>query len=327
MTDDSLQPLFERLGLSPDASVAAVRKAFRREAMRLHPDRNPSPEAAEAFVQVRAAYEALLSHLSMLEGSPEGTGRASGDTSPQPASQQDELWIDLEVAITGGQARHEVMHQADCPECDASGWTELSYSRACRQCSGSGRMRTAQGLSRCSACDGGGYVRRLPCTQCAGEGCITTTRALAVSVPPLCIEGRRLRLRGQGADGVDLLLEVRYREHPRWRRQDNDLTTQVPVSVLTLIAGGSVVLPLPEGPREWTFDSEQWRTPTLTIEEAGLPMAPADGSGIMRRGRLILQLTPAWPTNLDEDLLKRVRRLDKKLQKNFALHFAAAPSE
>jgi molecular chaperone DnaJ len=297
------------LGLVQPVSAAQVRQAFRRLAMRWHPDRNASPEAAERFRQIRAAYDALL-----LESEEAGSEEevASGPV------EEGELWVSLEEAILGARKTFTVGRERPCGDCGGSGEMDLRYSRLCAPCHGTGRVRGKQGLERCTLCDGRGYRFKAACESCDGSGRLRAERELEVTVPPLCAEGRVLRLAGQGPGAAevpgDLLLVVRYETHPMFRREGEGLHLVMPISVVTWLAGQALEVPVPGGHVELLIPVGG-KERRFTLPGLGLPQA-AGG-----RGELVIDLEPQMPVALDPAAVKLLRQLDRRLAADEARHF------
>lgn len=297
------------LGLARPASAAQIRQAFRRLAMRWHPDRNASPDAAERFRQIRAAHDALL-----LED--EEAGDAAG-ASRGPV-EEGELWVSLEEAIRGVRKSFVVARESPCGECDGSGEVELRYSRLCAPCHGTGKVRRKSGLERCDLCSGKGYRLKTECEACGGQGKLRAERELSVAVPALCIDGRVLRLAGQGPgpeeEPGDLLLVVRYREHKLFQRDGDALRLTMPVSVFAWLAGETLMVPVPWGEMELALAPGGGERSRILAGQ-GLPLA--DG----RRGDLVVDLEPLFPEGLTPAAVKLLRQLDRQLGTDEAAHF------
>lgn len=277
--------------------------------MRWHPDRNQSPEAAERFRQIRAAHDALL-----LEGEEAGD---ENEVARGPV-EEGELWVSLEEAILGTRKSFTVSRESPCADCEGSGEIALRFSRLCGPCHGTGRVRSKTGLERCGVCAGQGYRFKATCETCAGQGKLRTERELSVAVPPLCLDGRVLRLAGQGPgpeDGPgDLLLVVRYLEHPLFRREGHRLHLAMPVSAVAWLAGQALVVPVPGGAAEVPIPVGG-KERRLTLPGQGLPL-PGGG-----RGELVVELEPQMPSALDPAALKLLRQLDRQLAADEGRHF------
>jgi molecular chaperone DnaJ len=303
----SAQHARQVLELDAAASGADIKRAYRRLAMRWHPDRNTAPEAADRFRQVRAAYDYLL------EGGDEADaadGMSEAEDAPARGPDQREF-IDLSVeeAIFGCEHEFSLGEAVACAECDGAGTVHLARSRLCTACHGSGRIRTAGGLDRCALCDGRGYVSVVPCGHCEGSGQVHAARRIRVRVPPLMWPGRGVRLAGQAApvDGLppgDLLLVARLLPHALFSVAGDVLSLRMPVSGLALLAGAQLQVPVPGA-----VASLSLAPGTVTVDPqrlAGHGLPRRDGG----RGELLVHLEPVWPRTLgpeDLDVLAALR--------------------
>jgi molecular chaperone DnaJ len=229
---------YEVLGVSRTASVAEIKKSYRRLAMKHHPDRNSEDaDASRRFREVREAYDVLndsekraaydqFGHAGV-RGRPGGPGGFSaegfsdifGDVFGdifgagrrgrsqvfRGADLGYELRLDLEQAVAGDEVAIEVPTQVGCEDCDGSGAAPGSEPSQCRTCGGVGQVRMQQGFfsiqQTCPACKGAGKVVQDPCGKCHGRGRVSKTKKLSVKVPPGVDSGDRIRLSGEGEAG------------------------------------------------------------------------------------------------------------------------------
>jgi molecular chaperone DnaJ len=228
---------YEVLDVPKTATGAEIKKAYRRLAMKHHPDRNKDDAAAEKrFKESKEAYEVLsdadkratydrFGHEG-LQGAAggagfgaEGFGDVFGDVFGdifgggrrgrsqvfRGADLGYELRLDLEKAVSGDSVTIEVPTQIACDECDGKGAAKGSEPVKCTSCGGAGQVRMQQGFfsiqQTCPSCKGAGTVISDPCRKCSGRGRVAKTRKLSVKVPPGVDDGDRIRLSGEGEAG------------------------------------------------------------------------------------------------------------------------------
>lgn len=337
---------FITLGLHRDASREEVKRAYRRLAMRWHPDRNPSAAAESEFKRIKAAYELLLDPQAYAEWNAANAARQaaaasaadSAESAPKGAAEPaaagaadvtQRLDLTLAEAAHGCQKTVELTRSARCPSCAGSGRVHHAHSVPCAQCSGCGRVRGERGGTRvCAGCAGRGYLREADCAECAGSGWRTHTRTLAVRVPAGVLDGERLRLArqakaaGDGAAG-DLYLELRIAAHPLFVLNGRDLHCTVPVSIFRLLLGGRIDVPTldglapldlpPGGAPEHAGSAESSAGAELRLPGRGFPKKHGRGAG-----DLLVRLQPVYPTQLGAADAKLLEKLEAGLLSDLA---------
>ncbi|RPJ49341.1 MAG: J domain-containing protein [Candidatus Latescibacterota bacterium] len=163
-----------------------------------------------------------------------------------------ELEVEFRTAALGGKVSVSLSGAIACPRCDGRG--AIGDHAECPTCRGSGRA-TAQSRSEgqfftvtrlCEACHGTGVDPSKECTECRGEGTVERLRTVRIAIPEGTSDGATLRLAGLGGAGAgggpsgDLLAHVRVRPDPVFRREGNDIYSDIPVPVATAALGGSV---------------------------------------------------------------------------------------
>ena len=231
---------YEVLGVERSADEGELKSAFRKLAMKWHPDRNPGDKNCEArFKEINEAYEILkdpdkraaydrFGHAAFEHGGPGGpagfgadfgsafsdlfegifgmgAGRARSGRE-RGADLRYNMEIRLEEAYSGKTAHVRIPASVTCESCSGSGAKAGTRPKACPSCGGQGRIRHAQGfftLERtCPNCQGRGQVIDNPCQACSGSGRVTRERTLSVNIPPGVEDGTRIRLAGEGEAGV-----------------------------------------------------------------------------------------------------------------------------
>jgi molecular chaperone DnaJ len=229
---------YDVLGVSRTASADEIKKAYRRLAMKHHPDRNKDDTNAEGkFKEAKEAYEVLqdadkratydrFGHEGLSTGpggaggfSAEGFGDIFGDVFGdifgggrrrgsqvfRGADLGYELRLDLEKAVSGDSVTIEVPTQVSCESCNGSGAKKGTEPVTCSTCGGAGQVRMQQGFfsiqQTCPACKGAGKMIGDPCEDCHGRGRTRKTKTLSVKVPVGVDDGDRIRLSGEGEAG------------------------------------------------------------------------------------------------------------------------------
>ncbi len=233
------QDYYAVLGVGREASADELKKAYRKVAMKFHPDRNPGDKGAESsFKEAGEAYEVLkddnkraaydrYGHAAFEGGGGpasgfEFTGGGLGDIFEQMfgdalggrrggkartgSDVRTQVEIDLAEAFTGVKLPIKVPTRIACEHCAGTGSESKDRSGdTCPTCHGQGKVRAQQGFflveRPCSTCGGTGRVIRNPCTVCRGAGTIARTRELSVQIPGGVEEGTRIRLAGEGEAG------------------------------------------------------------------------------------------------------------------------------
>jgi len=194
-------------------------------------------------------------------GSPFGGGRRGPSGPPRGQDLEVIADIDFEQAIFGDQIDVTLKIPTACSDCGGSGAGEGTQPVTCSDCGGSGQVqRVRQSLlgqmvtaSPCGRCGGLGEVIATPCSTCRGEGRVTVDKTYQVDVPAGVDSGSTLRLTGRGAAGPrggssgDLYVHLRVAPHDRYVRDDQDLVTEIDVSVAQAALGTSIELETLDG--------------------------------------------------------------------------------
>lgn len=229
---------YEILGVGKDVSAADIKAAYRKIAVRDHPDRNPGDkEAEERFKEAAEAYAVLsdtdkrtrydrFGHqgvagaggagfdptifadfsdiLGDLFGFGGGRRGGGGGGAARGADLRYDLTLTFEEAAFGVEKTLRVPRLETCPTCSGSG-SKSGKSSTCSACGGRGQVRYSQGFftvaRTCPQCNGEGRVVEDPCPSCRGEGRIEREHSLSVKIPAGVDTGARLRLSNEGEHG------------------------------------------------------------------------------------------------------------------------------
>ena len=231
---------YEVLGVSKSADAAELKKAYRRMAMKFHPDRNPDDKEAEAkFKEAKEAHDVLsdtskrsnydqFGHAAFdggmgagggageagfgdmfgdMFGDIFGGGGAGGGRQRQRRGSdlRYNLELSLEEAVRGTEVNITIPRMTGCDTCDGSGARKGSKPKQCGTCHGQGQVRIQQGFfsvqQACPHCHGKGTVISDPCGTCHGKGLTKENKKLSVKIPAGVDEGDQIRLTGEG-EGV-----------------------------------------------------------------------------------------------------------------------------
>ncbi len=238
----SEQDLYQTLGIEKNSSDADIKKAYRKLAMKYHPDRNPGDSASEQkFKSIQKAYAILsdkqkraaydqFGHAGVNPQGGMGSGFNPGDafndifgdvfgdifgggrgqtrrSSAQRGSDlRYEINLTLEQAVFGDKINVDIPSYNQCDICNGSGAKKGTTATRCLKCDGRGAVRVQQGFftlqQTCPACRGSGETIKDPCLDCSGAGRKRSNRTIAIKIPSGVDNADRIRLSGEGEAGI-----------------------------------------------------------------------------------------------------------------------------
>ena len=347
---------YEILGTNKSASPEEIKKAYRKSALKHHPDKNKGDKVAESkFKEASEAYHILSdkgrranydqfghaafenssagrsgfsnfdfsgSFSDIFEDFFDGFGESRGRTRSSDFRGADlryDLSISLEDAYNGKKQEINFSSSDKCATCDGSGAEPGSKPISCQTCNGRGQVRTNQGFftiqQTCPTCTGTGESISSPCKECRGIGKKQSKKKIFANIPKGVDDGTRIRLSGKGEAGIkgggngDLYIFVSIKQHSIFKRSEENLFFEFPISLADASLGATIEVPTIDGGKAkvkvpaGTQNGKQFR-----LREKGMPM--------MRSkiyGDLYIQATTEVPTSLTKEqknLLEQFKKLE-----------------
>jgi len=356
----SKRDYYDVLGVQKNSSPEQIKAAYRKLAVKHHPDKNPGDKSSEEkFKEASEAYHVLsdkerkqnydnFGHAAFENGAGGrggfgnfdfsshfsdifedffgdfgggGRGRRSRKSNFRGSDLRYDLSITLEEAYNGKKQDIKFSTSEKCNTCNGGGSKPGHDVGSCSMCAGHGQVRSNQGFftvqQTCPQCSGTGEEITNPCNNCGGQGKKQASKRLSVTIPKGVDDGTRIRLAGKGEAGSrgagsgDLYLFINIYSHDLFKRSDENLFFEYPVSIADAALGTSLEIPTIDGAKAkikipaGTQGGKQFR-----LKGKGMPYMRGSGNG-----DLYVQINTEVPVSLNreqKELLEKFRKIENE---------------
>ena len=350
---------YDVLGVNKSSSADQIKAAYRKLAVKHHPDKNKGDKASEEkFKEASEAYHVLsdserkqnydhFGHAAFENGAGGKGGfenfdfsssfsnifedffsdfggrggRRSRKANFRGSDLRYDLSITLEEAYSGKKQDIKFSTSEKCNTCSGSGSKPGHDAGSCSMCRGHGQVRSNQGFftvqQTCPQCSGTGEEITNPCNNCGGQGKKQTSKRLSVTIPKGVDDGTRIRLAGKGEAGTkgagsgDLYLFINVYSHDLFKRSNENLFFECPISIADAALGTSIEIPTIDGGKakikipSGTQSGKQFR-----LKGKGMPYMRGSGNG-----DLYVQVNTEVPISLNKEqkeLLEKFREIENE---------------
>ena len=350
---------YDVLGVEKSSSPEQIKAAYRKLAVKHHPDKNPDDKKSEEkFKEASEAYHILsdqerkqnydnFGHAAFENGGGRqggfsgfngsdfsdifedffsdfggsGRSRGRGSNNNRGSDLRYDLSISLEESYTGKKQDIKFSTTEKCGTCKGNGSKPGHNPEKCSVCGGNGKVRSNQGFftvqQTCPQCTGSGEEITNPCSDCNGQGNKQTSKKLSVTIPKGVDDGTRIRLAGKGEAGArggssgDLYLFINVNSHDLFKRSDENLFFECPISIADAALGTTIEIPTIDGGKakikipEGTQGGKQFR-----LRGKGMPYMRGSGNG-----DLYVQINTEVPISLNKEqkeLLEKFREIENE---------------
>jgi molecular chaperone DnaJ len=247
-----------------------------------------------------------------------GSGRRSRTAARRGADLRYDLSISFEDAAFGVETEIDIEKLQSCSTCEGTGCQPGTNPENCVQCAGTGQISRSQGFfsirTACPNCRGEGRIISSPCPECRGTGQVEKNKKVSLKIPAGVDTGSRLRLTGEGETGPrggpsgDLYVFITVKPHSFFKRSDEHVICQVPISFVQAALGAEIDVPTLTGKKKLNIPKGTQPGEVFRFKGEGIPSLRGRGKG--DQVIQILVKTPTGLTKKQEALLKEFAELD-----------------
>lgn len=245
-----------------------------------------------------------------------GGGGARRNGPQKGESLRANLTITFEEAAFGCEKEINLNRTEECDECHGSGCQPGTTAETCPDCRGTGVVRVQQrtggfafsSTAACTRCRGTGKIIHSPCKSCGGSGSVKKSKRITVTIPAGIDDGQAVSLRGQGNAGKnggpagDLIVGVRVKPHPQFRRDGTTVLYEQPVSFFQAAMGAELEIPTIDGKVKYTLPAGTQTGTTFRLRGKGIPELRGRG-----RGDQYVTIRVQVPTSLNSEQKEALR--------------------
>lgn len=335
---------YKILGVDRGASIEEIKKAYKKLALKHHPDKNPGDkQAEEKFKEINEAHSVLSDPEKKkkydLTGSENGHGggfdpfayheemmnrfrRGHHDFHSQRERKGQSIQIVISVSLedifSGVSKNINYQKNSSCDKCDGNGSYEGKNINVCNACGGNGRVNYRHGNffveNTCHQCGGHGKVIAKECSHCLGSGVKSVDASIAINIPPGVRDGWHTSIKGKGCDPIgvkdgisgDLIIIVRQEQHSTFERDGDNIVLNVSVNVAQAILGDKIEVKTIDG-KTISFDIPECTQSgrIFRLKERGFPSFVNKNS----LGDMFVVIGVTMPTKISDEEREVMRKL------------------
>ncbi|WMC20324.1 MAG: molecular chaperone DnaJ [Enterobacteriaceae bacterium PSpyr] len=342
----SKKDYYTLLGISKNSNNTEIKKAYKRLAIKYHPDRNKDKNAEKRFKEIKEAYEILSdkkkrnaydqygheafdqsyvnnnfrSETSFSDIFGDVFGDIFGDNRNKNVDKGSDLKynieLDLEEIIKGVKKEINIQTLIKCKYCNGKGTKRGSSLNNCLTCHGNGQIQIKRGFftfqQTCPKCNGIGKIIKNACNYCKSHGRIRKFKNLSIKIPKNLNDGDTVRITGEGEAGKrggisgDLYIQIKIKEHSIFKRDNNNLYCEIPINFSTAVLGGDIEVPTLDGRIKLRIPPETQTGKLFKIKGKGIKSL-----NNKYRGDLLCKIFIETPINLTEKQKEIIYNFDK----------------